>query len=206
VKEESKLINLFNGPKIIGLVGNTNEGKSNLIYWLVEELRKKGSFEVATYGLRAEVKGSLSLNSIPELEQVRNSLVIIDEIRSLFNLDDRTQKQKIENTLRLVHHNNNIILLSGVGENFPKFLSSKLSAIIYKKIDIADLINGSKVKLVLLGYRGAKMGSSVLALDKEEVMVYDGLHYFIERVPYMKQYDTKAKNVAIFVGHKVEKV
>ena len=28
---------LFNEPKIIGLIGNSNEGKSNMIYWIIEE-------------------------------------------------------------------------------------------------------------------------------------------------------------------------
>ena len=192
-----KITELFNEPKIIGVVADVNQGKSNLVYYALQELQKKGKFNLYTYGLRTKIKDAIEINSEPELENIRNSLIVADEFFTLYDLDNRKAKRNIENSLRLIHHNNNILVLCGVGENFKKFLSSKLSAIIYKKITFADLINGSVVKNVAMGYKGKEKGSSILALDKDEALIYDGEHYNKVNIPYLSDFDTKKHNEQI---------
>ena len=39
---------------------------------------------------------------------------------------------------------------------------------------------------------------------KEPYLVYDGDHYELMNIPYMKNYDSKANNVSIFVQKKVQ--
>ena len=201
-----QLSKLFNKPKVIGLVGNANEAKSNLIYWVLDELNKDYKFQVYVYGLRCSVVNTIQVHSIQEIEQVKDSILIVDEMTSLFDLDNRKVKAQIENTIRLIFHNNNILLVCGLGENFKKFLSAKLTAVIFKKLTLADLINGSTVKNILMAYKGNERGESILNLDLNEALIFDGLHYHKVDVPYLTKYDTKAKNVTIHARKSVPKI
>jgi len=195
-------IHFFKSPKIIGLCSNANEGKTNLIYYLLDELSKGYTFSVFTYGLRVNYPNTKQIHSVEELEQIKDSIIFLDEVFSLFDLENRKSKYQIENTLRLIFHKNNVLLLCGLGENFKKFLSAKLHAIIFKKTTFRDLINGSGVKEIALSYHGNERGSSVLDIAINEALVFDGLHYHLIQIPYMKQYDSKLKNVPIIVQKK----
>ena len=196
---------LFNKPKVIGLIGNTNEAKSNMIYWILDFLKKDYKFNVYVYGLRCTFPNTIKIHSIEEIEQIKDSILIVDEMTSLFDLDNRKVKTQIENTIRLIYHNNNILLMCGLGENFKKFLSAKLSVIIFKKVTLADLINGSTVKNVLMAYKGNERGQSILNLALDEALIFDGLHYHKIDVPYLPKYDTKAKNAPILVKKMIKK-
>ena len=186
---------LFNKPKIIAIVANTNEGKSNLIYHLLEKL-KGYDFKLYSYGLRNDLKEQ-KIYSIEELETIENSICFCDEFFTLFDLEDRKKRKLIENSLRLINHNNNILILSGLPENFKKFISGKLDIIMFKKCTLADFINGSRIKNIFTSYKGKELGSAVLNLKIDEALIYDGVHYNKIDVPYYKKYDTKRQNEPI---------
>jgi AAA+ ATPase superfamily predicted ATPase len=196
---------LLDKPKILCIVGDVNSGKSNLIYDIIKDLRKEGKFNLVTYGLRNEIPNSLTIYSVEELEQVRNSVIIIDELFSLWDLENRKIKRQIENSLRLINHNNNILILCAVPENVKKFLSGKVDAWLFKKSTISDFINGSKVKQIVVDYKGSERGTSILNLKKDEAILFDGNYHKIN-IPYHKEYDTKLKNVPIFVPKNEEKM
>ena len=90
-------------------------------------------------------------------------------------------------------------------ENFKKFISAKLSVLIFKKIKINDLINGSGVKEDILSYRGEELGSSILDIPTDKALIFDGKHYDIIEIPYLKEFDTKKENVPILVSKIVQK-
>ena len=186
-------------PKIIGIIANSNEGKSNLIYWIIETLKKDYRFKIYAYGLRSSIKFINSVHSIPEIEQIKDSIVVIDEMESLFDFGNRKIRRNIENTIRLIYHNNNVLLLCGLGENFKKFISAKLNIVIFKKITFSDLINGSRAKNIISDYYGMEKGTSILNLNKNEALVFDGNSYNKIEIPYLKEYDLKSKNVPIIV-------
>jgi len=188
---------LFNKPKIIGVCADVNQGKSMLLYHLLESLTKKHQFNLYTYGLRLEFKGSTQIFSVAEMEEIQNSIIIIDELSSLWDLDNRKNKKIVENSLRLINHNNNILVVCGTPENFKKFISGKIDVIFYKKTTLADCINGSRAKNILLNYKGNQRGSEVLNMNIDECLLYDGCHYSVLKVPYYKKYDSKAKNEKI---------
>jgi|TARA_R100000501_G_C2605616_1_gene101484 hypothetical protein len=193
-----KINKLFNKPKIISVCGDVNTGKSNLIYHLIEELRKEKEFNLYTYGLKNPIKNSQRIYSVAELEKITDSFIIVDECFSLFDLDNRKQKQQIEKTLRLINHNNNILLLGVLPENLKKFLSGKIDVFLFKKSTYEDFINGSNAKRIALDYKGAQAGSKVLDLKVNECVVYDGKHYNLLDIPYYKEYDSKLRNEDIF--------
>ncbi len=200
-----KIENLFKKPKIISLIGDVDTGKSMLLYWIIETLKEKHSFNLYTYGLRKEL-GQV-INSIEELEKIRNAIIILDEIESLWDLDNKMKKKQIEATLRLIFHNNNILVLCGTPSNFRKFISAKTSVNIYKKVTFEDFINGSKVKYTIMNYKGVERGTTLLNIDDNEAILFDGDHYTKLKIPYLKQYDSKRGNPEIIqkVKHLVKK-
>lgn len=191
--EQDRLLELFKTPKLIGLVGDANEAKSNLLYWTIKALKERYNFRLYSYGLRADLQEQ-KIYSVEELEVIHDAIIIIDEFASLFDVDDRKEKRQIEQTLRLIFHNNNVVLFSGLPENYKKFIASKLDAILYKRCALKDAINGSRVKQVMYNYRGAELGAAMLNVEKNKVIMYDGTHYVNVEVPYMEDHDTKANN------------
>lgn len=199
--------NIFNRPKIIGVVADVNQGKSMLLYHIIHTTLQKYNFNLFTYGLRLNVSGAQQVYSVAELETIQDSVIIVDELSSLFDLDNRKVKAMVENTLRLINHNNNILILCGTPENFKKFISGKLDEIFYKKTTLADMINGSRVKNVINMYRGYEKGSEVL-----NIPINEALHYAIVdkkptykhiAIPYYGQYDTKKDNKSILQENKL---
>lgn len=191
---------LLNKPKIIGMIADVNEGKSNFIYWLITEIQKEYQFSLYTFGLRCDL-GEQKIYSIQELETITDSVIICDEFYTLFDLEDRKNRRAIENTLRLINHNNNILILVGLPDNYKKFIASKLDTMIFKACKIGDFVNGSRTKAVCTAYKGKELGSAMLSIPVNTAIVWDG-HYEHVKVPYMEQYDTKKGNVPILLEKK----
>lgn len=196
--EQEKLLDLFNSPKLIGVIADANEGKSNMLYWAVKALQSRYNFKMYSYGLRVNL-GEQKIYSVEELEVIHDSIIIIDEFANLFDIDDRKEKKQIERTLRLIFHNNNVVLLCGLPENYKKFIASKLDAMIFKKCALSDFINGSRVKKVAFNYEGQEQGAAVLNIPVSTAIVYDGVHYTHVNIPLLSEYDTKANNPTILV-------
>lgn len=192
-----QLTKLMSKPCIIAVTADVNTGKSMLLYQTIKDLGTRFNFNLYYYGLRQDLKLGTRIYSVEELETITNSIVIVDELSSLFNLDDRKVKSSIENTLRLINHNNNIVVLCGTPENFKKFLAAKVDYWVFKKCTIADFINGSRGKNVLTSYRGNEKGSAVLNMKVDEALVFDGKHYSTMSIPYDKEFDTKSVNVPV---------
>lgn len=194
----TKLKELFGKPRIIGVIGDVNSGKSNLLYDIITTLKQDTKFTLYTYGLRNYLgMTEQKIYSVEELEIITNSVIIIDEFNNLFDIDDRKKRRLIESTLRLIHHNNNILILTGLPENFKKFVSAKLSVIFFKICTLADFINGSRIKNVAFNYKGIELGSAVLNIGINETLIFDGQHYVKSNVKYFEQYDTKRYNQPI---------
>jgi len=192
------ILDIFKEPSIIGIVANANEGKSNMLYFLITELLKLDiKPNIHTFGFRKEIEFTKDINSIYELEQIKNSVIFIDEFIDLFDLDNKEKKRGIERTLRLIYHNNNILVLSGLPENFKKFISSKIGILIYKKVTLYDLINGSRVKKVIMNYSGNLRGVSTLNLEQCEALLFRNNTYTKIDIPYLEEYDTKKDNQII---------
>lgn len=191
---QSLIPKLLDTPKIIGVIAETNQGKSNMLYHLVNVLNDK-TYTLYTFGLRSDVGGH-KIYSLSELETIRDSIIIVDEFQTLFDLDDRKNRKAIENSLRLIHHNNNILILCGLPDNYKKYIASKLDVIIYKRCSLASFINGSRTKYICMAYKGEELGASMLNLDVNEALIYDGSYNKIT-IPYMTKYDTKKDNKPI---------
>lgn len=197
-----ELLPLLDKPKIVAVIAETNQGKSNLLYSLIEALREDYSFTLATYGLRCPTEGR-EIHSLEEMEGIRDSIILLDEFETLFDVEDRKNRRSIENSLRLINHNNNIIILCGLPDNFKKFLSNKINMFIFKTCRIGNFINGSRAKAVCLAYRGEELGATSLSLPLDAALVFTESYTRI-KVPYLEKYDTKRNNKPI-VSKNVQK-
>jgi len=182
------------------LMSRSNEGKTHTLCTIIEEYKKQFNGTVTTFGFRDELLNLLNVNSFSsliELEEIRNSIIIVDEVGSLFDLENRTKRHLIESTLRLVNHRGNKILLSGLPSDFKKFLCAKAKVFMFKTLMISDLVNGSMAKEILLQYRGHGLGTYTLLFDKNTMLCYDG-KFWLESCSYNEKYDTKKNNENLF--------
>lgn len=195
IEKNSFIDKIFDKPKVISIIGDVNSGKSNLVYYFIEELKKKFKFNLYSYGLRFDL-GENKIYSVEELEQIRNSIILVDEFFSILDIEDRKKRILIEKTLRLVNHNNNILILVGLPDNFKKYISGKSEITIFKRCSLAEFINGSEAKRICLSYKGEELGSSILNIGIDEFLVYNGSYHKF-KVPYLKNFDSKKDNCEI---------
>ena len=182
------------------LMSRSDEGKTHTLCTLITEYKKQFNGNVTTFGFRDELIDLLnvkSFSSLIELEEIRNSIIIVDEVGSLFDLENRTKRHLIESTLRLVNHRGNKILLSGLPSDFKKFLCAKAKVFLFKTLMISDLVNGSLGKEILMQYRGPGLGTYTLLFDKGTMLCYDGT-FWRENVSYNEKFDTKKNNENLF--------
>ena len=198
---DNLLKQLFSRPGIILISSDVNCGKSMLLYHLITLLKEQTNSKIYSFGLRRKVVEEI--HSVQELEELRDSICFADEFCSLFDLDDRKNKKLVEQALRLINHNNNIIILSGIPNNFKRFICGKANIIIYKKNTLADFINGSRIKNVCLAFKGYELGSAVLDIPIDKALIWDGKYKFIT-VPYYKKFDTKRKNKVIMLAKSIK--
>lgn len=182
------------------LLARSDEGKSMFLAHLIKEYTELFKGNVWGYGLKDVIYNSLHINrfnSVLELEQIRDSIIVIDEIGTLFPMENRKNWVLIERTFRLVNHNGNRIIASGLCFDFKKWLSAKARCFMYKGLNLSDLINGSLAKNILMEYHGDCIGSFSLEIPKNKVLLYDG-HYDMIEFPYYEEFDTKKDNIDLF--------
>ena len=181
------------------LIARSNEGKSMLIYNLIKDYQTyyDGSIELFGNEDMAKKLGIKSFNSMVELEDIKQSIIFIDEVGLLMDLQDRQRKKQTENVLRLVNHNGNKIFLGGLPMDFRRFLCAKAKVFLFKTLLFSDLVNGSIAKEVVKQYEGKEKGQFSLKIDIDKVLCYDG-RYFKEKVAYLPEFDTKKDNVNLF--------
>lgn len=200
------ILEVFNKPKIIGVIADTNQGKSMLLYNLIKHLKEETNSQIVSYGLRKEISEVGEFFSLGELEMMSNKVIIIDEFYTLFDLEDRKKARQIEGVLRLINHRNNILILCGTPDNFKKFISNQLNCVIYKKSTLGSFINGSSVKNICLNYKGYELGVNALNMEIDSFLLYDGNNYRKFYFDYLTEFDTKADNPNIVEEKCAEKM
>lgn len=187
------------------LCGRSNEGKTMALINIITAYQDNYDGKIWVFGMKKELTNRLGVNtfeSLLELEQISDSIIIIDEVGLLFDLDNRKKKKQVDTTLRMVNHNNNKILLSGLPTDFKKYICGKSKYFLYKTLKISDLINGSDIKEAIKQYEGTGKGSFLLHVPIDKMLCYDG-HYWYQDVKYNSTFDTKANNKDLFVPKNV---
>lgn len=185
------------------LVADRNEGKSHFLYSVISQLNDLYGQNISkvVYGLDDEISlnmGCKVLYTPRELERVTNSIIIIDEMNSLFDLDNRNNNRMVEEFFRRLAHKNNKVLLCGLPRDFKKFVCSSAKGYLFKRVSFDDMINGSMLKKIAKEYAGVERGNFDLDIDKDKVLHYDGSKWLKYQVHYNKEFDTKKANKNLF--------
>ena len=188
------------------LTARRNEGKTQTLVNMILEYASKYSADIWVYGLKtctikALKKEGINVNvfySIREMENIENSIIFADEAGQLLNVVNRKQQEEMLNTLRLVSHSNNRIILCGLPFDFKKIFSAQATCFMYKSLNIAELINCSTIKETLMEYKEAERGAYTLKLPKGKVLCYDAGGFWLDDVVYFKELDSKADNLDLF--------
>jgi len=166
--------------RAIGIIGNVNEAKSNLIYHCIKTLLGKFNDKIYSYGLHMDVNGVTKINMVEELESISNSFIFIDEYASLFSLSNRRQVEKFEITMRSIfqHKFNNTVIICGTPHNFNKFLSGLLQILIFKQCRLEDFIQRSSPQQAVASFSPAGLhfvekGSAILKVPKHVALIYN---------------------------------
>lgn len=195
---------IFDDPSIraIGVIADVNQGKSNVIYHCITQLTNKYEDSIWSYGLHLDIPGMLKINSINEMEQVRDSLIFIDEFPTLFRLSNRRQVEKFEETMRKVFHHtsNNTVVIAGLPHNFNKFLSALLQVVVFKACTLDDFIQRSPVQQAVASFSPSGMkrvdkGSTMLDMPRDVALIYNRTRtprWSEVTVPYHPEFDSKA--------------
>lgn len=210
MKQYESIATIFDDPhpQIMAVIADPNQGKSNALHAMARYMQERYSVNVTTYGLQNPIAGAKVIYSVPELESVQNSIVFLDEFYTLFELNtNRKNFALLEKSMRTIYHPhvNNIWVLVGLPQNFNKFISGKLSKILYKRCTLVDFINGSMAKAKAFEYRGSENGASILNIAKDETILWDsegmdkrGEAYTRITIPYIRDVDSKLSNPPIF--------
>jgi hypothetical protein len=203
-KEDIKKI--LNNPMTL-LSGESNSGKTSLLMDIIEGYLVHYRGNIAIYGLRGELmvkvcnmpehRRVLFFDSLQDLQQIKNCVVVVDELKTLFDLENRKNKSKIDDILRYVNHNNNKLLLCGLPSDFVKFISEKADAFIFKKSNMRDYINGTSIKYALQDHI---KNLDVLDLPANQALLKVKRCIGIEKIEseYKGDFDTKKNNKDLF--------
>ena len=197
---------IFTGSRVVGVVGETNSGKSNNIIFLLDNFRKSNpDSNVAIYGFKEEVADILRvkykvdvLSTLEHISDCRNTLIILDEFQKL-KLGDRRYKDLTNEFFDFIHHNNNWVVLSSPNlAEFNKMICNKIKNWLFKALIIKRLVNGSEVKRIIETYQDCRKSLGRLNIGKGEMLFYSQKLVTIIRCDYMPLVDMKTKNVDIF--------
>jgi len=190
--------------RVIGVVADKNQGKSNLLYNIIMTLKQDApETQVVGFRLFAKIPGVLYLNTLTELAKVRDSYIIIDELKTIVDTDNRRETNIFLEILQTLYHSNNTVVVSGLAHNFNGKLSGELEVIIFKQTTLISIIKRSNLDYILRSLRHegrASKNEYVLSMPINGALVYHpnmkkNWHYIT--VPYIAQTDTKKDNEPI---------
>lgn len=204
---KTSLVRILNNDLVL-IMSKSNEGKTMLICNLIRDYKSYFTGNIKVFGLDKSIVCKLGVSpfsSLLELEQIKNSIVFIDECGILMDLDNRQKKKQIEGILRKVNHNGNKLILGGLPMDFKRFLCSKAKVFMFKSLLLSDLINGSMAKEVIKQYELEEKGEFSLDFPIDEVLCFDG-EFWSEKITYYKEFDTKLSNDDLFSSKNKKKV
>lgn len=194
------MIELLNtdGGRVFGLVGGKHSGKTTALLQLIEESKQ---FETDKYcyfyhqEYKDKVKGVEFINTLNDLEQIKDAFIFIDEFSELFQINDRHATEMIKSVIAQIEHNNCILVMCGLPEYYNKLLSGFVGDNwLLKSLNYDELVNGSGLKKYIKYLSGDFVGGTRLNIDITKLLVNGVFH----EVDYNKSKDKKAGRVNLF--------
>ncbi len=202
-----KLKEVFGNCRIVGLAGEKDSGKTNNLIALIKDFRQhKKDVRIYVYGLEEPVLEWLNKNfkeiyevsSLEQLATKKNCLIVLDEISKL-NLNNRRYTEQLNLFVDFVYHNNNWVILSSPSlREFNSTICGKIERWVIKSINVNNLVNGSQLKEIVLNYKGRYKSINSIDVPRNELLIINPDYEKSIEMEYIKEVDTKVKNVDIF--------
>ena len=205
---------VFGDKKVVGLAGNKSEGKTNNLMALIKNFRKYNKITpIYVYGLNENCLNWVNkLGNVYEFSTLRqlidknNSLIIIEEFQKL-KLNDRKQRDILNEFIDFIYHNNNwVIFCSPNLREFNSIIGSKIERWCLKSLNLKDLINGSQLKEEILNYNGRFKILKDIRIDKNKILVINEDYEKVFEIEYIREVDDKKRNIDIFDLKNVRKL
>lgn len=189
--------------RVIGLVGDKNQGKSGVLYNICDIVKRKApDTKIVGFRMQTSFPGMIMLNDMTELSLVRNSVILLDELKTFVDTDNRTEFNDFMSILQTLYHpyRNNTIVLSGLAHNFNGKLSGELDCVIFKQTTMISIIKRSMLDNILKGFRqqgGISKDKYMLSMKKDEALIYNPKmekRWHNINIAYLPQYDVKRDN------------
>ena len=184
--------------RVFGIVGEKHSGKTTALLQLIKESKK---FKTTTYcyfyhqEYKDSVKGVEFINTLNDLEQIRDGFIFIDEFSELFKLNDRHSTEMVKLVVSQIEHNNNILVLCGLPQYFNKLISSFVGENwLLKGLNYDELINGSGLSKSIKMLSGDFVGGTRLNIPTNKLL-YGGI---FNEVEYNKNKDKKAQRINLW--------
>lgn len=187
--------------RVIGVVADKNQGKSNLLYNIISTIQQDApQTKIVGFRLFCKIPGVLYLNTLTELAKIRDSYIVIDELKTIVDTDNRKDTNTFLEILQTLYHSNNTVVISGLAHNFNGKISGELEAIIFKQTTLISIIKRSNLDYILrpLRHEGrASKNEYTLTMPVEGALIYHpnmkkSWHYI--EIPYIEETDTKKDN------------
>lgn len=189
--------------RVIGVIADKNQGKTNLLVNIIEITRRLApETNIVGFRLPVNIPDVLYLNTLTELSKVQNSLIIIDELKTLVDLDNRTEVRILMSILQTLYHpqRNNTVILCGLAHNFNGKISGELEAVIFKQTTLISVIQRTNIDYILRSLRSegkASKNEYTLVMPKETALIYHPRmkkEWHCIDIPYLEEYDVKKDN------------
>lgn len=189
--------------RVIGVVADKNQGKTNLLVNIIEITRRLApETHIVGFRLPVNIPDVLYLNTLTELSKVQNSLIIIDELKTLVDLDNRTEVRTLMSILQTLYHptRNNTVIMCGLAHNFNGKISGELEAVIFKQTTLISVVQRTNIDYILRSLRSegkASKNEYTLVMPRETALIY---HPRMQKewhcidIPYLEKYDVKKDN------------
>jgi len=204
--KEIKLKEMFGKYRIVAISGEKDEGKTNNLMALLKEFRENNTeTEIYVYGLNEltlnwikRFKNVFEISSIKQLSNKKDCLIIIDEFQKL-KLNNKRKKELLDDFVDFIYHNNNwLILTTPSPREFNSVIGSKIEGWCLKSLKLANLVNGSHLKDVVMSYNGRFKSIDDINIEKGSLLIINNDYEKILELEYIEEIDNKKKNVNIF--------
>lgn len=198
---------LFGNERVCGIAGNKSSGKTNNLISLIVDFRKYnkvtpiyvfGVSETILKYLSERYEGIKEFNSISQLIEKRDCLIIIDEFQKL-KLNDRRHKEALADFVDFIYHKNNKVILSSANlREFNSVIGGVIERWALKSVNSSNVINGSQLKNAILDYKGRYKSLSSITMPKSKLLVINDSEEIVLDLEYIAEVDDKKDLVDIF--------
>ena len=136
--------------------------------------------------------------TLKQMIKKRDCFLIIDEFQKL-RLNDRRNKEQLDEFIDLIYHRNVYVLLSSPNiREFNTVIGGKIERWLLKTISIDACINGSQLKEKVDEYKGKYKFLGIIEVPKNEILVMNDDEELIIKCNYVREADTKKTNKDLF--------